>query len=79
METPDITRAQIVAIIQPIVTCAIAFGAPISETQSVALIGLAGAVSSALALGDAIIRNGRSRIEAARKADRPYDSYVDGE
>lgn len=79
MKTPDITPAQIVAIIQPIITCAVAFGAPISEAQTSALIGLAAALSTALTLGDAIIRNGRARIEAARKADRPFDSVVDGE
>lgn len=65
MQTPDITKAQYVAIVQPVITVAVAFGAPVSDAQSTALIGLAGAFSTALVVADAIIRRGRSNNAAA--------------
>lgn len=70
MQTPDITKAQIVAIVQPVITCAVAFGAPISEQQTTALLGLAGAISTALVIADAIIRNGRARMAAVKYSDK---------
>lgn len=61
---PDVTKVQIVAIVQPVIATAIAFGVPITDAQSVALMSLAGAVSSFLVLADALIRSGRSRALA---------------
>ena len=69
LDTPDITKAQIVAVIQPVITCAVAFGAPISEVQSAALLGLAGAISTALVIADAMIRRGRSAMMANKLTD----------
>jgi hypothetical protein len=40
--TPDLTRAQIVALVQAAIGCAVAFGAPITEAQSGALLALVG-------------------------------------
>jgi multisubunit Na+/H+ antiporter MnhB subunit len=65
METPDITRAQVVAIAQAILAVVVAFGIDLSETQQTAILGLAGALAIVLPLADAIIRNGRSRVYAA--------------
>lgn len=65
MEMPDVTKIQLVAIVQPIISTAIAFGAPITDAQSIALMGLAGALSTVLTLADAHIRNGRSRALSA--------------
>lgn len=64
MQKPNITTAQILALIQAAVATAIAFGLSLSEPQQVALLGLAAAVGATLNLGDAVIRNGRSRILA---------------
>lgn len=69
IKTPDITPAQIVALVQPFVTSTIgllvAFGVDMTNQQQTAVIGftisLATFVSTALFIADAIIRNGRSR------------------
>lgn len=65
METPDITRAQVIAILQAFLAVLVAFGVDLSERQETALLGLAGALAVVLPLADAIIRNGRSRVYAA--------------
>lgn len=64
MQTPDITKAQILALIQAVLALAIAFGVDLSTEQQTAILGLAGAVAVVLPIADAIIRNGRSRIVA---------------
>lgn len=68
LKTPDVTPAQLVAIVSAIIGVAVAFGAPITDAQSAALVGLAGVVASALLVGDAVIRNGRARVAAAATA-----------
>ena len=73
LKTPDITPAQIVAIIQPFVTATIgllvAFGVEMTNGQQTALMAftgaLAGLISGTLVIADAVIRNGRSRALAA--------------
>lgn len=76
MQTPDITKAQIVAFLQPIISVAIAFGAPISDAQQVAILGLAGTLSTALLVADAVIRHGRSKL-AATQATIDYQAYAE--
>lgn len=61
MSTPDITKAQVVATLQAVVAVALAFGLSLTQTQQVAILGLAGVVAGTLHLADAIIRHGRSR------------------
>lgn len=64
---PDLTRAQLVALVQAVLGVAIAFGAPITEQQSVAIIALTGVLGSVLIGADAkirVARNHRARIEA---------------
>lgn len=68
MKRPDITPAQIAAVIQAIIAVAISFGVDISQAQSAALLGLSSIIGAGLLYGDARIREGRSRIEAAKQA-----------
>lgn len=70
MKTPDITKAQYIAVVQPILACAVAFGAPINSIQQAAILGLSGSVSTALVIADAIIRNGRSKMAAAVESNK---------
>lgn len=71
MNTPDITAAQIVAIIQACVAFIVAFGAPLTTVQQEAIIQLATVLAAALPLSDAAIRRGRARVaEAVIRADR---------
>lgn len=70
MKTPDITPAQIVALVQAVISVLVSFSVPISDAQSAALIGLTTVVASVLIVGDAAIRRGRARVvEATKKAE----------
>lgn len=70
MKTPDITPAQIVALVQAVISVLVSFSVPISDTQSAALLGLTTIVASVLIVGDAAIRRGRAKVvEATKKAE----------
>ncbi len=62
---PDATRVQMVALVQAVIAVVVAFGVPISDQQSVALIALAGVIGTVLIGSDAAIRR-----ERARNADK---------
>lgn len=61
MSTPDITKAQLAAIVQAIIGVLLAFGVDLTEPQQAALLGLVAVLGAALVTADAIIRHGRSR------------------
>jgi hypothetical protein len=61
MKTPDITPAQIAALVQASLAVALAFGLDITEEQSVALLALSGAVFAVLGIGDATVRKARNK------------------
>ena len=65
---PDITPAQIVAIVGNILAVTIAFGAHISKQQQDAILALVGALGSFLILGDAHLRGRRAHASAVREA-----------
>ena len=65
MKLPDTTRVQMIALAQAGLAVAIAFGVPISQEQSVALVALAGVLGTVLITADAAIRR-----ERARNADK---------
>jgi|SRR5262245_18837118 len=65
IQLPDHTRLQLVAVAQAVLAVVIAFGVPITDQQSIALIALAGVVATALVTADAAIRR-----ERARNADK---------
>lgn len=65
LSLPDTTRVQMVAVAQAVVAAAVAFGVPISDGQSVALVALAGVIGTTLIGADAAIRR-----ERARNADK---------
>lgn len=71
MEMPDVTRVQVIAIVQAIIAVIVSFGVNLSDEQQTAILGLAGALAIVLPLSDAIIRNGRSRIYAASVKQNP--------
>jgi hypothetical protein len=68
MHMPDITKVQIVAVVQAVIALALALGLDINDATQTSIIALAGAVSSALVIADSIIRNGRSKIAANPEA-----------
>lgn len=88
MNTPSITPAQYVAIVQPILATLVAFGAPISDAQQTAIVGMASSFSMVLVIADAIIRRARAnnagaiaaaKVAVAQIEDAPARAYVPGE
>jgi hypothetical protein len=65
---PDITPAQIVAIVGNVIAVAIAFGAHITKQQQDAILALVGALGAFLILGDAHLRGRRVQASAIRDA-----------
>jgi hypothetical protein len=65
MKLPDITPAQIVAIVGAVIGVLVAFGVDISGPQRDAVLTVVGIVSGTLIVSDAHIRNGRA--QALRK------------
>lgn len=63
---PNITAAQIVAVVGNAVAVAIAFGAPISTQQQQALLALAAVLGSILVASDAHLRGRRAQAEAIK-------------
>ncbi len=72
MQTPDHTRLQLVAVAQAVLAAVVAFGVPITDQQSIALVALAGVIGTALVTADAAIR--RERARNAEKLRPPVDT-----
>lgn len=64
---PDITKAQIVALVQAVLATLVAFGVDLTKDQQEALMQLAGVLGGAIVVADAIIRNGRSKVLVQRE------------
>ena len=58
---PSITPAQIVAIVQPVLATLVAFGVPMTDAQTTAILGLSTSISLMLVLADALIRRARAQ------------------
>jgi hypothetical protein len=65
---PDITPAQITAVVGALITLAAAFGLPLSGAEREALTNLATVVFPVLVAADALIRHGRNRQLTAEPA-----------
>ncbi len=61
IQTPDHTRLQVVAVGEAVIAAVVAFGVPITNQQSIALVALAGVIGAALVTADASIRRERAR------------------
>ena len=70
-KTPDITPAQVVAVVGAVIGTLVAFGVNISQQQTDAVIQLVTVVSSLLLVSDAVIRHGRARGNARRGDGSP--------
>lgn len=69
LKTPDITPAQIVALAGSAIALLSAFGLPLSEEQSQAILDFVQVVAPVLLASDAVIRFGRSMMAAKRVSD----------
>jgi hypothetical protein len=61
LRTPDITLAQMVAVVGAILAVAVAAGLPLSKDLQDSIIDLITVLAPLLVVGDAAIRHGRSR------------------
>ena len=66
MKTPDLTKAQTVAVAQSVLAVLVSFGVPMTDVQIVAVMGLVTAVSGILIYSDTRIREERNRTEQTR-------------
>ena len=72
---PDLTAAQIVALVGAVITAAVAFGANISKEQQIAILGLVGSIAAILLAADSHLRSRRSQAEAIKHlADRHLEA-----
>lgn len=70
LATPNLTAAQLLAVAKDALAVAIAFGAPLNQTQQVALLALAGTSTVILLAADAWIRGNRSKHVAGPLIDK---------
>ena len=61
MKTPDITPAQLVAVVGSVISVLVAFGLNLTKEQEQAILNLAQVLAPFLLASDAVIRYGRSR------------------
>jgi len=67
-KVPDITPAQIVAVIANVIAVAVAFGVHIAKEQQIAILALAGALGSILVLSDSHLRSQRAHAAVLKHA-----------
>ncbi len=61
LSTPDVTPAQLVAIVGSILAVIVAFGLDLSQDKQDSIIQLVTILAPLIVGGDAVIRHGRSR------------------
>lgn len=66
--TPDLTPAQILAIVGAVIGVAVAAGLPLSQGLQDAIIQLVTVIAPILLVSDAIVRHGRAKGNADRTA-----------
>lgn len=74
---PDITPAQLVAIVGAVIAVAVSFGANISREQQEAILGLTAAICAVLFAADAHVRSNRARAEATRHVADTHAATVE--
>ena len=65
-KTPDVTPAQLVAVVGAIVAAGAAFGLDLTQQQQDSLMQLVAVVAALLLGGDAVIRHGRATGNAKK-------------
>lgn len=78
MKTPDLTLAQGIAVVKNVVAVVVAFGVPLTSTERVSLIALAGSLGVVLIAADAAIRRARAQHVAGPLADLQAATAIAG-
>jgi len=71
---PDITKADVLAIIQAVVALVVAFGLDLTDIQVGSIIALSSALAVTLPLADSNRRKGRVPLIMQREAQRDYEA-----
>jgi multisubunit Na+/H+ antiporter MnhB subunit len=66
-KTPDITPAQIVAVVGAVIAVLVAFGVDLSKEQVDAVIQAVAVIAGVLIAGDAVVRHGRATGNARKE------------
>lgn len=66
-KTPDITPAQVVAVVGSVIGALVAFGVDITQAQTDAVLQLVTVVAGVLIAGDAVVRHGRATGTAKKE------------
>ncbi len=61
MSTPDVTKAQLLALAQAIIATLVAFGVNLNNAQQAALLTLSAVLASLLVAADVALRRGRMK------------------
>jgi hypothetical protein len=69
VKTPDLTLAQVIVVVKNVVAVAVAFGLPLSSSERISILALAGSLGIALIAADAMIRRARAQHLAGPVAD----------
>jgi hypothetical protein len=78
LSTPDITKAQLIAIVGAVLGVAVAAGLPLSKELQDSIITLVTVLAPLVIVGDAHIRHGRSRALAIPPRPIEEDQKVAG-
>ena len=62
LKTPDITPAQLVAVVGAVISVAVSFGTPISADQRDAILQLVSILAPIIVIADAFIRRNRAKF-----------------
>jgi hypothetical protein len=66
METPDVTKAQVIALVQAAIAVALAFGVNLSAAEQTKLLTVSGVIASVIVAADVAIRRGRQKHLAGK-------------
>jgi ACR3 family arsenite efflux pump ArsB len=75
-QRPDITPAQLVAVVGNVIAVAVAFGAHITKQQQDAILALVGVLGAFLIASDAHLRSRRALATAYREATAAHAAMV---
>ena len=75
MQTPDITKAQAMALVGSLIQAAVAFGVTLTQQQQDAMMGVF-AVLAAIVFADMGIRRGRAKVAVEDKRNKGLDELL---
>lgn len=75
-ETPDVTKADIIALVQAVLALLIAFGLDLTDVQVASIIGLSAVLAGAIPIADAHRRAGRVPLVMQRELHQVQERRI---